>query len=110
MSTWDFDGSDGTDPANQTVAQRAADARPRQRAVITGTIRWAGVVKMGPGAAYTCVLDDSSGEIDVVFVGRNSVAGLVPGACCTIEGTVNADGGRLVVWNPLYRIQPGATG
>ena len=34
------------------------------------------------------------------------VPGLTTGARCTVEGTVRMKGGRPVIWNPLYRLEP----
>ena len=42
--------------------------------------------------------------MDLLFIGRARVPGLVVGTRCTVEGTVRAEGALLVVWNPLYRI------
>jgi hypothetical protein len=55
---------------------------------------------------YRCVLDDGTGRIDLLFVGRYRVPGLVPGARCHVEGTARLDHGRLTLWNPLYRLSP----
>jgi hypothetical protein len=55
---------------------------------------------------YRCVLDDGTGCIDLLFVGRYRVPGLVPGARCRVEGTARMDHGRLTLWNPLYRLGP----
>ena len=54
---------------------------------------------------YVCLLDDGTGEIGLLFLGPPSVAGMVVGTRCTVEGTARIAGGRLVVWNPLYRIE-----
>ena len=58
------------------VARKIADVVPRGRVVVTGEL------------------------------GRRSVAGLAVGTRCTVEGTARMEDGRLVVWNPLYRIEP----
>ncbi|GEM_PF-3369441 len=56
---------------------------------------------------FRCTLDDGSGQVDLLFLGRNRVPGLVVGARCHIEGTARLEHGRLTVWNPLYRLEPG---
>lgn len=42
--------------------------------------------------------------MDLLFIGRARVPGLVAGTRCTLEGTVRTEGTLFVVWNPLYRI------
>jgi hypothetical protein len=92
--------------AGRPVAYKIAEAQPRARVVVTGTIMAAGAVMMRGVASGRFVLDDATGQLDLIFLGRPSVAGLSPGTCCTIEGTARHDQGRLVVWNPIYCIEP----
>ena len=88
------------------VARRIADARARQRVVVTGAISKSRTIALGHSQAYSCVLTDGSGEIGLIFVGRHTVRGMVPGIRCTVEGTARMVGTRLEIWNPLYRLEP----
>jgi len=92
----------------RAVARTIADAGPRQRVVVTGTIGTATTLPLGSGIAYACVLTDGTGQLSLVFLGRRDVPGLVPGACCTVEGTARMVDGSLVVLNPRYRFETGA--
>jgi hypothetical protein len=56
------------------------------------------------GTSFRCRFDDGSGQLDLLFIGRARVPGLVAGTRCTLEGTVRTEGTLFVVWNPLYRI------
>lgn len=96
--------------AGRPVARRCADARPRARAVVTGTIVSAQETKTGPGVSFYCVLADDTGQIGLLFLGRRSVAGCVPGARCTAEGTARRDGRGLTLWNPLFTIESDDSG
>ena len=87
------------------VAHQIADAFPRGRVVVAGVIHSTEVTTEHGTASYLCVLDDGTGELELLFLGRRSVTGLGVGTRCTVEGTARMDGGRLVVWNPLYRIE-----
>jgi hypothetical protein len=60
---------------------------------------------IAPDLGYRCALDDGTGQIDLLFLGRDRVPGLTGGARCHIEGTARMDHGRLTVWNPLYRLE-----
>ncbi|HVX21566.1 MAG TPA: universal stress protein [Acidimicrobiales bacterium] len=73
--------------------------------MITGTVSAATVVTRGTSPTYRCTLDDGTGQLDLLFLGRRSVPGLTVGMRCSAEGTVLAEGSRLVVWNPLYRLE-----
>jgi hypothetical protein len=87
---------------------RIADVQPRRRALVSGTIRSTKTIKVGSSPAFRAELVDDSGRLDLVFLGRRNIPGLVNGCRCTIEGTVLVKGPRLAVWNPLYRIEPAA--
>jgi two-component system, OmpR family, sensor histidine kinase KdpD len=50
----------------------------------------------------------STGELDLLFLGRAAVAALAAGTRCGIEGVTAAGGGGLAVGNPRYQVQPAA--
>ncbi len=91
--------------AGRPVARQVTDARSRTRVVVTGTIRAAQVATRGSGPAYCCTLDDETGQLDLLFLGRTGVPGLTVGTRCSVQGTARTEGDRLVVWNPLYRLE-----
>ena len=87
------------------MARRCADAVPRARVVVTATVRDTEVVTMHGAPSLSCTMDDGSGTILAVFLGRDRIAGIDVGARCTIEGTVQSGRPVPTVWNPLYRIE-----
>jgi RecG-like helicase len=89
-----------------TRATTVSDLRGRNRLSVTGTIVSAQTIAIGSSPAYRCVLADGTGEIDLLFLGRPAIAGLAAGIRCSIEGVLAVRGGRLVVWNPRYQMQP----
>jgi hypothetical protein len=92
--------------AGRPVAVKIAEAESRGRLVVTGTIVEASTEWTQGVTSARFVLDDGTGQLDLVFLGRPQVAGLSVGAGCTVEGTARIDHNRAVVWNPLYRIEP----
>ncbi|MGH9296985.1 MAG: OB-fold nucleic acid binding domain-containing protein [Acidimicrobiales bacterium] len=76
----------------------------RRRARVVGTVKgtqlqsWAGVESLD------CTLVDGTGAIDVVFLGRRTVGGLVAGARLGIEGMVGKHDGLLAIINPAYEL------
>ena len=91
--------------AGRPVARQVTDARSRTRVVVTGTIRAAQAVTRGTSPAYCCTLDDGTGQLDLLFLGRTAIPGLTVGTRCSVEGTARTEGNRMVVWNPLYRLE-----
>jgi hypothetical protein len=107
VSTVSF--TDGDTWGGRPVARRLADAAPRRRVVVTGTVCDTGTARsgaLGSRGSFRCELDDGTGHIALLFFGRSDVPGLGPGARCTVEGTARPDRGGLVLWNPLYRLEP----
>ena len=89
----------------EPVARHLGEARPRDRVVVTGTIGGMEIVEVGGSASAAYVLDDGTGQVTLVFLGRPAVPGLHEGARCTVEGTVRDRREALEVWNPLYRLE-----
>ncbi|HLI45278.1 MAG TPA: hypothetical protein VKU92_12530 [Acidimicrobiales bacterium] len=84
------------------MASTVAAARPRERVEVAGRISAVRTVTRGAAPSCLCVLDDGTGEIDLLFLGRRKVPGLEVGTGCRAEGTARVEQGRLVVWNPRY--------
>jgi hypothetical protein len=91
------------------VVTELRSAFPRSRVVVGGTIVSIRGSVEGTGRSmslgYRCVLDDGTGRIDLLFLGRDRVPGLSLGARCHVEGTARMDRGRLTMWNPLYLLE-----
>jgi RecG-like helicase len=85
---------------------RIATVRVQSRVTVTGVIRSVSTESIAASASVRCVLADGSGQIDMLFLGRESVAGLVPGRRCTVIGRACVHRGRMVIWNPGYELEP----
>lgn len=103
MSSTEF--TNASEWGGRPVARVIADALPRGRIVVTGTVVEVATVQVAHASSYRCLLDDGSGQLVLLFIGRNAIPGLAVGARCTVEGTVTRDDNWLVVWNPLYRLE-----
>jgi hypothetical protein len=75
---------------------------PRQRASVTGRISAVRTTRRGSGPAYECDLEDGTGSVLLVFIGRRAVPGMIPGAALAAEGTVGVHRSRLMILNPHY--------
>jgi two-component system, OmpR family, sensor histidine kinase KdpD len=89
-------------------ATRIADARRPDWIDVHAGIIAAETVPVGSSSGLRCVLDDGTGQLDVLFLGRHKVPGLHVGAVCAVTGRVAMRKGRPVVWNPRYRLDGAA--
>jgi hypothetical protein len=83
------------------VAQAIGDARPRRRLAVTGSILEVRE-RDEPGPIFEADLDDGTGQVTLVYFGRRTVAGIVPGAAITAWATLLVRHGRLELLNPHY--------
>lgn len=91
----------GTMPVGQLCARR--------RAEVSGVLR---AVTFGPATDKPMLvgrLFDGTGSVDLVWIGRRSIAGIRPGVHLRAEGMVMAGRIRPTIYNPNYEIiAPGA--
>ena len=82
-----------------------AAVRWRDVATIEGTIRSVRARPWGDGVAtLECTVLDESGGIEVVFLGRRAIPGIVLGARIRARGRVGAHHRRLAILNPFYEL------
>jgi hypothetical protein len=90
-------------PTDDTIP--IAECVWREPARIVGRVRsmrvhpWAGKV-----ATLECVVVDDTGGMQVIFLGRRTVAGVKLGATIVAEGTVVERRGHLALLNPVYEL------
>ncbi|MDO4243426.1 MAG: OB-fold nucleic acid binding domain-containing protein [Actinomyces sp.] len=76
----------------------------RERVRVGGVLR---AVTYPPAALKPVLvgqLFDGTGSVDLVWLGRRSIAGIAPGTRLMVEGTVVAGRARSVIYNPSYEI------
>lgn len=83
-----------------------ADAPDRERVRLRGTLRTVTLRPRGGVPALEADLDDGSGTITVVWLGRRRIAGIVPGRSLRVEGRIGAHDGRRMIYNPRYELLP----
>ncbi len=85
-----------------------ADLASRQRGSATGVLR---SVVLRPRETVPTVeaeLYDGSGSLDLVWLGRRTIAGIEPGRRIRVSGMVCDVDGRRTVFNPRYELRPRA--
>lgn len=78
----------------------------RSRAIVSGVLRSVTLRPRDGVPALEAELYDGSGTLDVVWLGRREISGIVPGRRLKVEGLVCKVGGRRVVFNPRYQLRP----
>ena len=81
----------------------------RARASVSGVLRSVTLRPREGVPALEAQLYDGSGTLDLVWLGRRSIAGIEPGRRLKVDGMVCLVDGRRTVFNPRYelRARPG---
>jgi amino acid transporter len=83
------------------------DVRWRDRVRVKGKVRSMRVAPQRDVATLEVVLDDGTGTLLVVFLGRRELAGLGVGSRVEALGTVGIHQNRLAILNPSYQLLGG---
>jgi len=105
----------GERPAGQTPPSRQArvdigvvtpieEAQWRDRVRIRGRVRSVRVAPRHDVPIYECVVDDGTGRIVAVFLGRRDLAAIQVGTRVEVTGTVGIHRGHLSILNPSYQV------
>jgi hypothetical protein len=89
-------------PRNGTVA--IATVTWRQRARIEGRVRTVRVQPLAGTSTLECVLQDDTGAMSLVFLGRSKIPGIEVGSRVRAEGVAGEHRGRLAILNPVYQL------
>ncbi|MBO3725202.1 OB-fold nucleic acid binding domain-containing protein [Actinomyces bowdenii] len=77
---------------------------PRSRACVSGVLRAITYRPVSHKPVLVAQLFDGTGSVDLVWLGRRSIAGLRPGVHLIVEGMVLAGRSRPSIYNPTYTI------
>jgi hypothetical protein len=106
------DGSEGVFLDRPGGMLNPADNHPivevvyRRRAQVGGRVRSVRIRPWGEILTLEAVVADDTGAITIAFLGRRSIAGIVPGGWLTVEGMVGERNEKLVILNPAYDLRP----
>lgn len=85
-------------------AKPVADCSPRQRVVLRGTISSVIVGRSSAGHGLEAELNDGSGKVRLVWMGREQIQGLTAGRVVKVSGRLCEHDGDLVMFNPGYEL------
>jgi hypothetical protein len=73
---------------------------------VGGTLRAVHERTIAGAPALRAELDDGTARLEVVWLGRRTIAGVEPGRGLVATGRIAVTRGRLVLFNPRYELQP----
>ena len=82
-----------------------AQARPRVRARFEGEIRRVRIQPLAAVPTLVVMLEDGTGRLSALFMGRRGIAGVECGRRLAIEGTPVAGERGLTLYNPAYELR-----
>jgi hypothetical protein len=82
------------------------DAPEREQVTINGVLRTVTLRPRGGVPALEADLDDGTGVITVVWLGRRRISGVDPGRSVTVTGCIGRQSGVPLMFNPRYELRP----
>ena len=83
-----------------------ADAPDRELVVLRGTLRTVTLRPRGGVPALEAELEDGSGVLTIVWLGRRRIAGIGPGRSLQVQGRIGVHEGTRIIYNPRYELIP----
>ncbi|MFM6851840.1 MAG: OB-fold nucleic acid binding domain-containing protein [Terrabacter sp.] len=83
-----------------------AEAPEREHVTVNGVLRTVTLRPRGGVPALEAELDDGSGVITIVWLGRRRISGVAPGRSVTVAGCIGRQGGVPIMFNPRYELRP----
>jgi amino acid transporter len=80
------------------------EVRWRDQVRVKGTVKSVRVAPQRDVPTFECVVDDGTGTMLAVFLGRRELAGVRVGSRMEVSGTVGVHQNRLAFLNPSYRL------
>lgn len=95
-------GAAGEEPG--TAVDTVAAVDDRRKAHLAGIISSLVILPRSAAPAVEAELDDGTGTIALIWLGRERIPGIEPGARIEVTGFAARRGGRRVMYNPRYEI------
>lgn len=86
--------------------QPIAEAPDREPVRLSGTLRTVTLRPRGGVPALEADLDDGTGVVTIVWLGRRRIAGIEPGRSLSAAGRIGVHEGQRIMYNPRYELMP----
>ncbi len=83
-----------------------AEAPDRTIVQLQGVLRTVTLRPRGGVAALEAELDDGSGRVTLIWLGRRRITGVDPGRAMRVRGRIGTHEGVRVIFNPRYELIP----
>lgn len=83
-----------------------AEAPTREQVTVCGVLRTVTLRPRGGVPALEADLDDGTGVLTVVWLGRRRISGIAPGRSLTVTGCIGVQGDVRLMFNPRYELLP----
>ncbi|WP_203566562.1 OB-fold nucleic acid binding domain-containing protein [Aestuariimicrobium ganziense] len=90
--------------AQRAGASPVAECTVRSRVVLQGQISMVAVSPRSARRWLEVSLDDGTGVVTLIWMGRREIPGIEPGRRLRVEGRLADDNGRRVIYNPQYEL------
>jgi RecG-like helicase len=81
-----------------------AHAKVRTYARVTGRIVWVQVEPSDAAPQLTARVEDGTGRLDAVFMGRRAIPGIEPGRTIVLQGRISEAQSLPLMYNPRYEL------
>lgn len=82
------------------------EVRERQYAEVNGTVKTIALRPRATVPTLQAEISDGTGLLQLVWLGRREIPGIVPGARLTARGRVAISHGEMTLFNPAYDLMP----
>jgi amino acid transporter len=96
--------SDRVPRSDTTTVTPIGEARWRDQVRVRGKVKTVRVAPQHDVPVYECLVDDGTGAVLAVFLGRRELAAVGCGTKLELVGTVGIHRDRLAVLNPTYKV------
>lgn len=104
LSHEELEAEELRDQSHDAGAEPLAEAAPRSRVTVFGTIT--SVTSDAASGWLEAVVNDGTGSVRLVWMGRSRIECLLPGRTIRVRGRLAKDHGELVIYNPDFEILP----
>lgn len=85
---------------------RIAEAPDRQPVTLHGSLRTVTLMPRGGVPSLEADLDDGTGSLTLIWLGRRRILGIEPGRSLSVTGRIGVHDGRRIIYNPRYELMP----
>jgi amino acid transporter len=101
--------TDRSPRTDTTSVTPIGEVRWRDQVRVSGQVRSMRVAPQHDNPTLECVIDDGTGTVLAVFLGRRDIAGVRVGSRIELTGTAGVHQNRLALLNPSYSLLTGTT-